>query len=120
MNIEDIGDLHYLLLTFISVCSAVIGTIIFSNIFQENNYPLFIWNLLILFNMYFIDNTKKISFYLITGFVGAITEGYITYCSLHSWQYKHPDFINVPIWLFPLWSIVSAFIYSVGKYLLQI
>ena len=55
---------------------------------------------------------REIKIYLLISFLGAFAEILSIYAG--AWTYTNPDFLQIPLWLPPLWGIAA--IYIVRKY----
>jgi len=51
---------------------------------------------------------EDIMLFVVAGICGAIAEIIAIHYGI--WQYAHPDFLGIPIWLFPLWGYASVFL----------
>ena len=50
----------------------------------------------------------SIMIFVVAGICGPIAEIIAIHYGI--WQYAHPDFLGIPIWLFPLWGYASVFL----------
>jgi len=51
---------------------------------------------------------EDIMLFIVAGICGPIAEIIAIHYGI--WQYAHPDFLGIPIWLFPLWGYASVFL----------
>jgi hypothetical protein len=84
---------------------------------SENSLVLFVALCGLLFCLHKIY-PHPVLFYLVCGFGGAIAESIAIRYGSRTWSYVEPtNFLAVPIWLVPLWSIAGVFIVCVHNYL---
>ncbi|MBW3020214.1 DUF2878 family protein [Candidatus Woesearchaeota archaeon] len=50
---------------------------------------------------------QEIKTFIFCSFFGALSEAFSIYFNV--WTYNNPSFLEIPIWLFPLWGIASIF-----------
>ncbi len=82
-----------------------------------NKYTRFICLFIIFVITNSIIGNDKMLYYICLGSVGAITEIIFIHFFVGTWNYKQIDFINIPLWLFPLWWIAAIFIANGSKFL---
>lgn len=78
------------------------------------NIILFAVLLIMAASLFFIERSKsEVKTFLFCAICGMTAE-YIA-ISFGAWNYKNPDFFNIPIWLPLLWGIASVFIVRTYK-----
>lgn len=70
---------------------------------------------LILFGVLYIYTANVLGdenylLYLGVGLAASLTEAICINYFSDTWRYESPDFVGVPYWLIPLWSIAAIFI----------
>lgn len=56
-----------------------------------------------------IWHTKQdVMLFVVAAVCGPVAEMICIYVGV--WQYANPDFLGIPIWLFPLWGFASVFL----------
>ena len=54
-----------------------------------------------------------LGFHVACGILCTLIESICVTFSTESWYYHHQTFYNVPLWLFPFWSLLSGFVLDV-------
>jgi hypothetical protein len=96
---------------FLYIILAIMTTIIFNN----SNQKVFIGLLLILIAMQLHLKINPI-FLLLIAIIGSVTEMIIMKYSHGIWNYRNPNFINIPIWLPLLWAIAGSGVLFVANF----
>ena len=90
----------------------IIVTVLTVIVLNKSKTSLFIALSLILGLMYYSLNLN-IYYLIITGIMGALTEGIIFYFTTDLWKYRDPLFFYIQLWLPLLWAIAGGGFVSV-------
>lgn len=86
--------------------------IVISTFSETSNNTIFILSLLMLC----VHRKQKLLFYIFFGLFWPLMEVVILHYSKgHAWNYAHPDWQKIPIYLFPLWAIVSECVVDITE-----
>jgi len=74
-------------------------------LFQSNLVRTLALSVLFISSVYILDK-KNLLFYLVACIGAPLSEAVIMKISKNVWEYKNPNIIGIPYWLFPLWGTV--------------